>query len=231
MNREWATFWAAMAVIAASGAATVYAALGKPWEIGSLGEWVSGIMAGAAVVTALHIAGEEAKRSQTARTQATQDAAAAHNADVLMRLETVLVRYAYWFGNIAHVYRRMRDEPKIAPNRASHAIKLKSFETIEEQINKIDTSSFRAVELAAVANMTLHVAGTKIIFEMTADMEPEAAESLDADKLFDEPILENGRKCIRQVCRYVRGRGGDLEAIPLPWKQLGIDLNNLSDAI
>lgn len=61
MTREWATFWAALAVIAAATAAVVYAALGRAWSIGSVGEWVSGIGALIAVAAALYIGAREGK--------------------------------------------------------------------------------------------------------------------------------------------------------------------------
>lgn len=54
MTREWAQFWTAAAVAFVSGTTAFLASIG--WNVGSMGEWISGVGALAAVIVALRTA-------------------------------------------------------------------------------------------------------------------------------------------------------------------------------
>jgi len=56
MTREWARFWFAMAIMAAAGVAAAYLALGRPWDLGSVADWLAGSATLLAVWVALRTA-------------------------------------------------------------------------------------------------------------------------------------------------------------------------------
>lgn len=221
MTTEWARFWAAIAAIVIAGAATTYANLGRAWEIGSLGEWVSGGMAGAAIVAALHIAGLEAKRSRLAiEEQRAYDLEQRRQRDI-GTLKAIMTVFGLGFLGLKPTLDRMAAAPNVAPGWAQTVIDMEIFEHLKSDLRSINLTEADAVTLDLRMTAVALIAAIQLNFSFLAKLPPERHASITPEYIVGS-FATNANDVIRQVSKLIRERGGNPWDGPIAAQDFGL---------
>lgn len=183
MTREWAQFWVAMAVMAVAASATWMAARGL--NVGSLGEWVSGIGALAAAAVALWVA-----HSQGADAKAAEARADRRAERLRRRTDHALASVAmHGLLDAMELAALVRSQvPKVGDHFATVIKAAAALPRLGEAVSRVESIQLGAISdpdiLHAVMNARTHVVlvKQKIVGATNATTQQSAVDMLECDK-------------------------------------------------